>query len=167
MTKVIRIITEDTADAMKAANGSAAWYGTRAKFSEASHFVAVNKGDRKPFFIAEIDEVVPVPESGHNRWSFQFSRFCELDPARYEADKSSNPAIGADLSSLLPGLSIDSIEWERAGKPTQRWSFSNSPREVHEPKKRLPRGLTIAEAKQGLSIGLGVSEDQIDIVIRG
>ncbi|WP_037499271.1 hypothetical protein [Sphingomonas jaspsi] len=167
MTKVIRIVSEDSIEAMVAANGSAAWYGTKEKFSEASHFVAVRKGDRRPVFIAEIREIIPVPESGDKRWSFQFSRYAELDPEKFEADKSSNPAIGVELAQILPGLSINTIDWQIAGKPTQQWSFSNSPRQIKKSKQRTPRGLTIAEAKRGLSVGLGVSEDQIDIVIKG
>ena len=165
MAQIVRIITVDTAADMVAARGSAAWYGRQESFETASHFVAVEKGSRKPFFIAEIEDVVPVPESGEKRWSLQFSRYAELDPADFKRDESSNPAIGMELSRLLPGLSIDQIDWQEAPSATQKWSFSNRV-SVPESPKRGPRGLTIAEAKQGLSIGLGVREDQIDIIVR-
>lgn len=164
---IVRLITEDTATSMKKANGSAAWYGKKESFERAEYFVAVTKGERKPFFIAQIDKVVPVPESGEKRWSLQFSRYAELqaNEHNYNRDDSSNPAIGMPLEQLLPNLAVEDIDWETAPKQTQKWSFSNRI-EANELQRSKTRGLTIAEAKRGLSIGLGLSEDQIDIVIR-
>lgn len=169
MPRVIRLVTRDTAQDMLDAAGSAAWYGNRSSFEGADYFLAVEKGSRNPVLLAKIAKVVPVPESGPKRFSLQFKRYVLADGLQYEPDNSSNPAISRELSDILPDVELESLDWKTAPKPKKKWSFTGHP---DRPPQQMqsgprPRSLTIAEAKRGLSAGLGVDEDQIEILIRG
>jgi hypothetical protein len=165
MTPIIRIISRDSAEDMIAAANSAAWFGKQQTFASAEAFVVVHPGTRRPFFIAKIEEVVPVPESGERRWALRFREYAELAVAEYDIDASSNPAIKRDLEQILPGMTLDGFAWKLVGSPSIKWSFSNNLGQIRE--SRMARPLTIAEARAGLSIGLGVPEDQIEIIVRG
>lgn len=165
---VIRIKSRNNVTDMLRSGNSAAWHGRRERFEAASHFVVVGRNPRGPIFIAAIDSVVQVPESGPDRYALRFKKYCELRPTEilYKEDGSSNPAITKELSEILPGLSLSEIKWKSAPVPDPSfpWSFSGDrARTIRSQREVAP--LTIAEAKRGLAVGLRIPEDAITISI--
>lgn len=166
MPEVVRLKSRDTVEQMIQSHGSASWYGKKERFERAEYFVAVSKETRLPILIGEIDAVIPVPDSGPDRHNLRFKRYALLDPDDVEfiQDNGQNPAVNLQLSKILPHLDVDSLPWQTVGKKTLKYSFGNEPQP--SPKaKTSQRGLTIAEAKRGLAVGLGISEDTITISI--
>lgn len=165
---VVRILTRDSADQMIRAGNSAAWYAREEKVKLADHFVCIEPGTRRPFFLAEVERVNPVPESGPNRWALYFKRYVKLSPGTLllgDEQVGQNPFVTLKRP-LEEYLRVDrsKLDWEEVipDRPDRlQWSFS----------ERVPKtakgGLTIAEAKERLAEGLGVRPDQIEIVVRG
>lgn len=165
---VVRILTRDTSDQMIRAGNSAAWFAREEKVKQADHFVCIAPGTRQPFFLAKVEWVGPVPESGPNRWALYFSRYTKLLPETFDLGEErggQNPFVTLKRP-LEEYLKVDYLEldWEEVEPDSPdrlQWSFS-------ERVQKTPKaGLTIAEAKERLAESLGVRPDQVEIVIRG
>ena len=168
MATALRIITQDEADDMIATWNSAAWFAKEETVRTPKFFVFVKPKTREPFFIAKIDAIKPVPESGENRWALMFREYAQVDGSMIEIlrdgqpERSQNPLIRFDLNQALK-VPVEQLPWQTV--PPQRkleWSYT---RRVNE--GRPETGFTIAEAKRRLATSLGVSENQIEIIVRG
>ena len=109
------------------------------------------------FLIGKISGVSPeayddLGEREDGRWIIRFSEYAELDiPSFWEGFR--NPVKYADISDL--DVDLESLEWKPF--PTEG---------INTPEyDRIP-ALTIEEAKRGIAKKLGVTPDNIEIIIR-
>lgn len=175
MTNALRLLTgRDTVDRMTEAWSSAAWYAKEETVRSAEYFVCVRPGTREPFFIAKIDNVEPVPESGHNRWALMFRQYAEIDGStvqirsKQKPDKpedSKNPIISFDLERALQ-VPLDSLGWKEVGERKRQWPFSPTYDDA-KPSEAPTVQEAIQKAKRLLAASLRIRPDQIDIIIRG
>jgi hypothetical protein len=106
------------------------------------------------FLIGRISGVVPTP-SKPGRFLVQFSEWAPLDcPDLWKFGR--NPIHYLNLSDL--GVDLGSLEFEAVAE--------NEHRAASEGNGDDAGPLTIANAKRGLALALGVSVDNIEITIR-
>ena len=109
------------------------------------------------FLIGKISGVTPdayddLGEREHGRWIIRFSEYAELDIPSFWGGFQ-NPIKYADLSDL--DVDLDSLEWKPF--PTEG---------IDTPEYDPVPALTIEEAKRGIAKKLGVTPDNIEIIIR-
>lgn len=177
MTTALRIITEDKAEDMILTWNSAAWFAKEETVRSADYFVCVKPKTREPFFIAKIERIQPVPESGPNRWALMFREYAEIGPSMIkilrhgQPEKSQNPLVRFELEEAL-NLAVNELPWKKV--PTGRkpeWSFTRRIREGHAGAVRTKLqanapGMSVAEAKRALAARFGVPEEAITITIQ-
>jgi hypothetical protein len=153
-------------DEILATGGSQAWRLSPITAKEATYLICT-KNKRHPesegpephgagFLIGRISGIVPAPDEP-DRFLVQIDQWAPLDmPDLWTFGR--NPIHYTDLSDL--GIDPDSIDFQPvpARKP-QKTEIGSLP--------NIARGLTIAEAKQGLAATFGVPVDAIEIVVRG
>jgi hypothetical protein len=109
------------------------------------------------FLVGKVKDVVPV-SNRPGRYRIQFSEYAVLNvPNVWKGDR--NPVKYASMQDL--GIDPSSLKWEPMPEPT----------EPQEPAPKVNASvntgpLTIAEAKKGLSLTLGVPPEAIEITIR-
>ena len=108
------------------------------------------------FLVGRIDEVVPSTEDP-GRWLVRISAYARVSVADVWKGWR-NPVRYTDLDAL--GIDVKSLR------------FQPMPEKGDAPRTKpagavAAQGLTIAEAKRGLAKTFGVSEDAVEITIRG
>jgi hypothetical protein len=107
------------------------------------------------FLIGRVSGVEPSTET-EGRWLIKISDYAPVDiPEVWQRTRSRNPVHYSTLEDL--GIDLDRLTFE----PVPEREAAGAP--VGKP----GRPLTIAEAKRGLAEYFGVSEDAIEITIRG
>lgn len=160
----VAVSTRDSREAILAANNSAAWtlninkWGGRLKY-----LVCLEKegSQRRPFLVCKISAIRlrPDPKDRSARYAFEFKEYADV-PAEVDLiDGSQYPVRFGTLSGF--GIDAEALAFQPAPPKTLPFSYSS---ESQQPKG--DSGITIAEAKRRLALGLGLSEEQIDIVIR-
>ena len=126
---------------------------------------------RSPFLIGRIKAIMPWGSTG-DRFLIEFSEFARLDESLPEKawwkDGHRNPVRYDTLENL--GIDPAKLHFEPMPKRVQDGAASESlPDMKPAPNPSLPTAgaLTIAEAKRGLALGLGVSPEAVEITIRG
>ncbi|WP_146191528.1 hypothetical protein [Azospirillum humicireducens] len=109
------------------------------------------------FLVGRISGVIPSKE-GEGRWLIQFKEFAEIsipncwggwrNPVRYE---------GKDTFEFINDIEFKDLIFSPLP--------SSQPSSSHAENTTVIRPLTIAEAKRGLALGLGVPESAISITI--
>jgi hypothetical protein len=108
------------------------------------------------FLVGRVEEVVPSTEDP-GRWLIRISAYAKVSfPDVWKGWR--NPVRYTDLDAL--GIDVKSLR------------FQPMPEKGEEPRTKpagavATQGLTIAEAKLGLAKTFGVSEDAVEITIRG
>jgi hypothetical protein len=104
--------------------------------------------------VGKVKDVVPTPDR-KGRFLIQFSEYALVNVADvWKGDR--NPIRYAES---LQDLGID--------PSTLKWKPMPAQPKATTPTAAAPKGLTIPEAKQGLSVTFGVPPEAIDITIRG
>ena len=134
-------------------------------------FATATKPHGTGFLLARLEAVVPSPE-GEDRRRFQLGDFVRIDkpnlwkswrfPLNYEytlqdfdLDPNSLP-----FEPMPPPLAVGA---PHVGQSVMLGEVK--PKEIKD--RECPGALTIAEAKAGLALGLGVPETAIEITVRG
>lgn len=107
------------------------------------------------FLIGRVADVVPSTED-QARWCIRFSEYARIDRANVWQGWR-NPVRYLDLASL--GIELEKLKFEPMPAKSEAAALH----------AELPpvRGLSIAQAKRGLALTFGVSEDAVQITIRG
>jgi len=148
---------------------------------------------RSPFLVGRIKALVPLPPSRATRkgarpdspekvrFLIEFSEFARIDESFDKAfweEGHRNPVRYYDTLESL-GIDPSKLHFEPMPPRAQDGAASESLPDLpdhgeDDPKSSLPApsskqigALTIAEAKRGLALGLGVSPDAVEIIIRG
>ncbi|MBF0333789.1 MAG: hypothetical protein HQL40_09100 [Alphaproteobacteria bacterium] len=178
----IIVFTGRSIERMCQEGGSQAWSLDSRRARTAEYVVCVqnrhgdDRGGQEPhgtaFMVAPIHDVVPSPE-WPGRWMLAFREFAEIhirnawggwrNPVRY----ASLDQLGIDPRELKL-RPVGELLTQRSGKDLGSDSDEKSLL-ASEPvvSAGAIRPLTIAEAKRGLAVAFGVSEDKIEITIRG
>jgi hypothetical protein len=114
------------------------------------------------FLVGKIKDVVPSPEPGvQNRYVIQFSEYARVNiPDIWKGDR--NPIKYVPLEEL--GIDPSTLTWEPMPEPAE--PPASAP-EVARRNAAAVGPLTMAEAKNGLALTLGVPPEAIEITIRG
>jgi hypothetical protein len=108
------------------------------------------------FLVGRVDEVVPSTEDP-GRWLVRISAYAKVSvPDVWKGWR--NPIRYTDLDEL--GIDVKGLRFQPMP--------AKSDEPLTEPSRAVAaQGLTIAEAKRGLAKTFGVSEDAVEITIRG
>lgn len=118
-------------------------------------WVEGNEEAGSAFLVGRVSKVVPSSQDP-GRWCIQISEFARVNkPNVWKGWR--NPVRYLDLSEL--GIDLNRLTFEPMPAPMER--------AVATPPVQESRGLSIAEAKRGLAQSFGVSEDAVQITIRG
>lgn len=144
---------------------------SRAAPANWSSFATATKPHGTGFLLARLEGVVPSPDE-EGRWNFKLGDFVRIDrpnlwkgwrfPLNYEFTLQD---FGLDPNSLpfepmQPALAV--VEAPHAGQSVLLEKVK--PKEDKD--REGPGALTIAEARAGLALGLGVPETAIEITVR-
>ena len=111
------------------------------------------------FLVGKVRDVVPSPYH-EGRYLIRFSEYARIDvPDAWKGDR--NPIRYLAIEDL--GIDFSTLEWRPMPEPED--SQEPTYEEIAPPTGVGP--LTMAQAKQGLSLGLGVPLDAIEITVRG
>ncbi len=117
------------------------------------------------FLIGRISDVVRCPQTPE-RYLIQFSEFARVDIADiWQGDR--NPVRYGTLEDL--GIDPEKLTWEKMPAVPAVIPYMST--EIEDDEAELPpgpvRGLSMAEAKQGLALTFNVPPSSIEITIRG
>lgn len=159
----IAVSTADTREAILAANNSAAWTLNVAKWGNQLKWLVCMRKEgtqRRPFLLCRVSNITlrADPNDPRPRYAIEFDQFADLPPRTPLVEGTQYPV----RLDTLKAFHIDADELELRPAPPKTLDYSYSPRIGAEPET----GVSIAEAKRRLAIGLGVREEQIDITIR-
>lgn len=118
------------------------------------------------FLVGKVSGLKPVGErNGRKRYLVQMSEYARVsEPNFWTHDR--NPTRYTDTDSLRERrIDVDKLDWLPMPDTDGVIGVMPSAREATAPS--AGEGLTIAEAKRGLSVKFGVPEDAIQIVING
>jgi len=103
--------------------------------------------------------------NNRKRYTVQMSEYARVSvPDFWTHDR--NPTRYTDTGSLRErGIDVDKLDW--LPMPDADGVIGVMPSAPEAPAPSTEAGLTIAEAKRGLSVKFGVTEDAIQIVING
>jgi hypothetical protein len=151
MSGVVSVLTYKSVDSILATGGTQSWALDRNRAARCDYVVVCrNANTRDPegpephgtaFLVGKIKDVVPSTET-KGRWLILFDEYAFVnEPDQW---KGRNPvAYWKDSDYDFDFKALD-----------------------YQPLEGSPLGLTIAEAKAGLAVGLNVPESAIEIVIR-
>ncbi len=163
----IAVFTGKSTDHMLTDQGSQSWVLDRKNALHCEYLVCCRSGidwvegpepRGSAFLVGRISDVVPSTET-EGRWLIKISAFARVSiPGVWQGWR--NPVHYTDLASL--GVDPNTLTFEPMPEPVtsdQRVTVSET--------KPAGGSLTISEAKRGLALTFGVSEEAIEITIRG
>jgi hypothetical protein len=169
MAKNVAIVfTLKSVDHLLWKGGTASWRLDR-NHARACEFVVCTRNARHPdaegteahqaaFLVGKIKDVVRDPtDKREDRYLIQFDDYALVNvPDVWKGDR--NPVRYAESLEAL-GIDPSTLKWKPMPEQQQP-APSATP-------SSMPKGLTIPEAKLGLSLAFGVPPEAIDITIRG
>ena len=152
MSDVISVLTYKSIETILAIGGTQSWILDRNRAFRCDYVVMCRNAKRSDvegpeehgtaFMVGKVKDVVPSTEI-EGRWLIQISEYALVDvPEQWEGR---NPVT----------------YWK-----DDQYEDINFKALDYEPLEKLPRRLTILEAKAGLALGLNVPETAIEIVVR-
>lgn len=170
-TPCLSVLTARGVDRLLAENGTQAWrlrpqnvekmeYCVCVQNQHNGHWGGADQPHHHAFMVGKIAEVVESPEGRPGRYLVVFSEYARIDvPNAWPGLR--NPVRYATLEEF--GITdVSGLEW--LPMPTSEANAEPAASEDEEQGGFGP--LTIAEAKAGLSLGLGVPESAIEISIK-
>lgn len=165
------VFTAKTVDAILDAGGTQSWVLNPSHMTTIEYVVCTRNADRKfeaecghrpephraAFLVGRVSGIRKVGErNGRDRYIILFSEYAEVLIPEFRGHER-NPVTYGDTDSLtIKGLDISKL----AFKPMP--PVATSP-----PMADIVTGLSIDEAKKGLSVRYGISEANIQIVMTG
>jgi hypothetical protein len=170
-TPCLSVLTARGADRLLAEKGTQAWRLRPQNVEKLAYCVCVQNQRNGPwggadqphhhaFMVGKITEVVESPEGRAGRYLVVFSEYARIDvPNAWPGLR--NPVRYATLEEFGI-MDADALEWHQM--PIEGIAAISGASEDEEQDGFGP--LTIAEAKTGLALGLGVPETAIEISVR-
>ena len=152
MSDVIAVLTYKSVATIVAAGGTQSWTLDRSRAARCDYVVICRNANTRDaegpephgtaFMVGKVKDVVPSTET-QGRWLIQISEYATVDiPDQWSGR---NP-VAYWKDSDYPDIDFKALRFE--------------------PLRPAPKGLTIAEAKAGLALGLNVPETAVEIVVR-
>lgn len=164
----IAVSTADSREAILAANNSAAWTLNVAKWGNQLKWLVCMRKEgtqRRPFLLCRVSNITlrADPNDPRPRYAVEFDQFADLPPDTPLVAGTQYPVRLDSLNAFR--IDADQFELQPAPPKTLDYSYS-APGGWSGAQVDRDTGISIAEAKRRLAIGLGVREDQVDITIR-
>lgn len=165
MSKVVSVLTHETAEAIIAAGGTEPWALDRKRASSSDFLMCCRKSSTPPspreeanaaFLIGKIKDVLPS-DNTEGRWKITISHFALVGWPDQWNSKRKNPVLYWDTEKYPSEDGNTKYLEELILKPVHRHSADEG---------TGPRPMTVAEAKAGLALKFGVDESAIEITIR-
>lgn len=179
VTNCITVLTARGINEILKTGGSKAWRLNASHAGKCSYVVCVQNSKidwgtqeakhHHAFMIGRISGISRIPDHPGKRWIINIDSYAEIDiPNQWDGNR--NPVsyrnledMGIDLSKLN-FKPIDSVEPSSLSSVNQT---SSDEYDEYEEVDVSVRPLSLKEAKTGLSLYFGVSEDDIQITIKG
>ena len=152
MSETIAVFTYKSVDTIISDGGTQSWALDRNRAAKCKYVVIYRNAKKyapggpeehaRPFMVGTVKDVVPSTEI-EGRWLIQIHEYALL--------KSNDEWVGRNPVSYWNEDEYEDIKFSEL-------QFT--------PLVGMPKGINIAEAKKGLSIGLGVPESAIEITVR-
>lgn len=163
------ILTAKSAETILETGGTQSWLLSRARAKQCRYAVLCQNahsdwGDGKEphgkaFMVGRVDDVIPSTDT-KERWLVTFSEYAVIDmPGTWGGWR--NPVRYATLEEI--GIDPGELEF----KPMPPGAESPVPPTPPTPTQDRRKGMTIAQAKEGLARTFGVPPEAIEITIRG
>ena len=164
MKDAVMVFTRKTIPELFAAGGTGDWVADRARVEKCEYVICTRNSEGGPpwptnasggvahgaAFLVGRGLTVTAPDA-ELRVVIGFREYAEINqPQCWPGNR--NPVAYGGAEPMLKGLDLDSLDW----KPF--------PVDLVAPPEAKP--LTIAQAKAGLAVGLGVPETAVEITIR-
>jgi hypothetical protein len=167
LTPAILVFTYKSIETILAEGGTSGWVLDAKRAARFQYVICTrnrhdehNEGEEphgSAFLLGRIRDVVPAPERAENRMLIRFSEFARINiPDVWKGWR--NPVRYTNLEEL--DINWDDEDWEPMPQV-------EAPARQGGPFRALGGGLSIAAAKKGLAAFYGVTEDAIEILIRG
>lgn len=174
------VFTAKTVEMIHEQGGTRSWVLSAASMRDVRYVVCTRNNDRaydeecgprteahrSAFLVGKVSGLKQVGErNGRKRYLVQMSEYARVsEPDFWTHDR--NPTRYTDTDTLRErGIDVDKLDW--LPMPDTDGVMEVTPSTPEATASPTRNGLTIAEAKRGLSVKFGVSEDAIQIVING
>lgn len=150
MNSALQTFTENSLDDIRNRGGDYDWVLSQKEVKKCKYLVCCSsQGSNRnsSFLVGKISgtEFTYTGESGKDRYLVTISEYASIDiPNSWPGNQ--NPIRYTSLEEL--GIDLNSLKFEKISKP-------------------VSTSFTIAQAKAGLAKNYGVSEDNIEIIIKG
>ncbi len=169
--KAIAVFTGKSIDRILEEGGSSSWVLNRANAMQCRYLVCCRSGihwvegpepQGSAFLVGVIEDVVPsLDPDSHDRCLIKISKYAAVAiPDVWQGWR--NPVRYTTLSEL--GIDIAKLEFKSVPENTKGKGRGTQEKHVTPDE---PSALTIAQAKRGLAKTFNVSENSIEIMIRG
>lgn len=179
---VVEVFTNKSKDFMLEHGGSASWVLSLDSASTLEYCVCCrnnvrpredDRGERpedrnEAFLVGKVSGIEFVErQNDRDRFLIKFSEYAEVSVPNFREASIRNPVVYHDLAECRRrGLDIESLRFHRAPAPTQH--YERHDRDKAQAALHIDRrGLTIAEAKEGLAVYFDVPVNAIQITISG
>ena len=173
---VLVVFTAKTVKQILDLGGSQSWVLNERSMREVGYVVCTRNSDRKydeecgprsephnsAFLVGKVSAVKKVDvRNGRDRYLVQFSDYALVEVPSFRHGATRNPVTYSDVEKCLTdGLDIAALKFQ----PMPKSSGASAAKPAAAPSKP---GLSIAEAKEGLSAYFGVPAGSIQITISG
>lgn len=175
-TNCITVLTARGITEILRSGGSQAWRINAAHAAKYKYLVCVQNSKidwgtqeakhHHAFLVGKISGISRSPEAPHKRWIINIDSYAEIDlPEQWDGNR--NPVSYRSMEDM--GIDIDKLEF----KPVSTVESSTLSDLNNDAEESLTEGydtttpLSLKEAKAGLAMYFGVSEDDVQIVIKG
>lgn len=171
---VLVVFTAKTVAQILTLGGSQSWVINPKSMGRVKYVVCTRNSDHRwddecgprpeakntAFMVGKVSGLKKVArEHDRDRYLIEFSEYALVDVPNFRTGSTRNPVTYSDVGqSKLLGLDIEALDF----KPMPQRALP-PPWSAPSPKK----GLSIAEAKEGLSISFGVPVESVQITISG
>jgi hypothetical protein len=177
---VVEVFTNKSKDFMLEYGGSASWVISTSSAAAVDYCVCCRNDERsrdddrgrrpeernEAFLVGKVSGIEFVERvNDRDRYLIRFSEYAEVSIPGFRPGSMRNPVLYSDVEDCRRrGLIIEALEFKPMPEPTKRYERQSVERPAET---RSPKGLTIAEAKQGLALHFNVPIDAVQITISG
>lgn len=152
MSDVVAVLTYKSIETILAAGGTQSWALDRGRAARCDYVVMCRNANTRDtegpeahgtaFLVGKVRDVVPSTET-QGRWLILISEYAKVN---FPDQWSGRNPVGYWKDSDYPDIDFKALPFE--------------------PLRKAASGLTIAQAKAGLALGLAVPESAIEIIVR-
>jgi hypothetical protein len=173
---VIVVFTAKTVEQMLELGGSQSWVINPKSMAGVKYVVCTRNSDHRwddergprpeahnsAFMVGKVAGLKKVArEHDRDRYLIQFSEYALVDVPNFRSGSTRNPVTYSDVGQCKANrLDIESLDFQPMPEITHDTASTASP-------PTTKKGLSIAEAKEGLSVFFGVPVESVQITISG